>query len=148
MSIKHMLTKDGKSLISTATINGREVEIRLNWKTPEQAAERLEQGKRTAEKHFKTMVVNSANTSTSKNVIRKLGTWFGHEVSLGFLRGNTFTSARFSFGKVSFVADLLDGRIDWNTMRKDHRHTVHRGNWVFGYGGASKAVFLRIRKAA
>lgn len=148
MSIKHMMTKDGKGLVSTATVNGREVEVRLNWKTPEEAAARLEQGKRTAEKHFKTMIVNSANAGTSKNAIRKIGTIFGREITLGFLRGNAFTSARFSFGKTSFIADILDGHIDWNTMRKDHRNVVHRGNWVFGYGGASKAVFLRIRKTA
>lgn len=145
MSISHKLEKDGTELVSTSFIKGRPVEVRIAWKTPEEAAAKLEAGKRAAEKHFSTMIVTA---SESKNSIRKLGTLFGREVSLGLLRGNEFTAARFSFGKVSFVADLVDGRIDWNTMRKDHRRTVHEGgkNWLFGYGGARRAVFLRFKK--
>lgn len=142
MDITHSLEKDGTELVSTAQINGRDVLVRLAWDSAEKAQENLEAGKRAAEKHFKIMTITEGD---SKNLVRKF-TLFNHEVTLGKLKGNNFTAARFSLGKVSYVADLVDGRIDWNTMRKDHRRTVHNGGLVFGFGAASKALFLRIKK--
>lgn len=145
MNINHTLEKDGTELVSTAQINGRDVAVRVAWDSAEKAQANLEAGKRAAEKHFKIMTITEGE---SKNVVRKFKMPFNREITLGKLKGNEFTVARFSLGKVSYVADLVDGRIDWNTMRKDHRRTVHNGGWVFGYGAASKAMFLRIKKKA
>ena len=139
----HVLSDDGLTLVSTATVNDKNVELEIQWPTQEVAQRNYWAAVENAEKYFKTLPT-SLHTDQSRSVVTTVFKTRTFEVKAGRISGQIFDEATASFGQHILTTKVVDGKIDFKGLHHEKREKP--GRFVVGIGGKSAAVFLSFNK--
>jgi len=144
--VKHQISSDGLSATSTAFINGREVQLTIEWDDEETAEQNYTRFMNDSEKQLQEMNMADYNSSPVNNDAKRLFVVGDREYSFIRMTGNRWDAAAVRFGNKKWKAPVINGHVSWKQLKAVMSPSKKPEVSVFGFGGKSSAFFLKVRK--